>query len=283
MEDLMPVIKKLVTLLLPILGILSIEQTYAGPTAVPYLFKVSSSKGDSYLMGTIHVVISLSDYPNDISQLVKGSAVIMAEQATELDTILQWEKDFVPLMVRSMDRKGPSKIPLDATTRGKIIEYGIPPEIADRTSDDFCYILSEYYLYISRLSSLPMDLQIIKIARINGARVIELDDDKLREQVVSQDNCRLSRVFLNSTVESVRSSVLADFQRLEFEFRKGNVPAEFDSPIDTPRNLAWIEPIEREIKTHRTFIAVGANHLFGQFGLVKLLRDRGFQVARVVN
>ena len=47
------------------------------------------------------------------------------------------------------------------------------------------------------------------------------------------------------------------------------------------RNEAWIGKIERHFKQQPTTVAVGAAHLFGEHGLIALLRARGFQVEPV--
>ena len=47
------------------------------------------------------------------------------------------------------------------------------------------------------------------------------------------------------------------------------------------RNVVWIPKIEGLIKTRPTFIAVGAAHLGGEKGLIKLLRARGYDVRPV--
>lgn len=44
------------------------------------------------------------------------------------------------------------------------------------------------------------------------------------------------------------------------------------------RNVVWVPKIEGLIKTKPTFIAVGAAHLGGEKGLIKLLRARGYDV-----
>jgi uncharacterized protein YbaP (TraB family) len=44
------------------------------------------------------------------------------------------------------------------------------------------------------------------------------------------------------------------------------------------RNVMWVPKIEGLIRTKPTFIAVGAAHLGGEKGLIKLLRARGYDV-----
>lgn len=54
-------------------------------------------------------------------------------------------------------------------------------------------------------------------------------------------------------------------------------PVYFDSLLKD-RNLAWIEKLPEIMKTESTFIAVGCLHLVGEFGLINLLREAGYEV-----
>lgn len=48
------------------------------------------------------------------------------------------------------------------------------------------------------------------------------------------------------------------------------------------RNLKWIPKIEEKIKTKQSFIAVGALHLVGEFGLINQLRELGYKVEPIM-
>jgi uncharacterized protein YbaP (TraB family) len=47
------------------------------------------------------------------------------------------------------------------------------------------------------------------------------------------------------------------------------------------RNKNWIPEIEKLISSQKTFIAVGAGHLPGEFGVIELLRKKGYSVNSV--
>jgi uncharacterized protein YbaP (TraB family) len=57
--------------------------------------------------------------------------------------------------------------------------------------------------------------------------------------------------------------------------------ASFMENFLTQRNKNWIPVIEKLISSQKTFIAVGAGHLPGEFGVIELLRKKGFQVEAV--
>ena len=47
------------------------------------------------------------------------------------------------------------------------------------------------------------------------------------------------------------------------------------------RNVAWIPKLEAAFKEKSTFVAVGAGHLGGSKGVIKLLRSKGYEVTAV--
>ena len=57
--------------------------------------------------------------------------------------------------------------------------------------------------------------------------------------------------------------------------------ASFMENFLTQRNKNWIPVIEKLISSQKTFIAVGAGHLPGEFGVIELLRKKGYTVEPV--
>lgn len=51
----------------------------------------------------------------------------------------------------------------------------------------------------------------------------------------------------------------------------------------TKRNKNWVESIPATIAEGKTLIAVGAAHLIGDIGIIKLLQDKGYTVTPVLN
>jgi len=56
---------------------------------------------------------------------------------------------------------------------------------------------------------------------------------------------------------------------------------EFQSRLLDERNIAWIPKLEAAFKEKPTFVAVGAGHLGGKNGVIKLLRKNGYKVTTV--
>jgi uncharacterized protein YbaP (TraB family) len=82
---------------------------------------------------------------------------------------------------------------------------------------------------------------------------------------------RLIDVYKSQDIEKIHT-IASEEEKMDTEFEKNLV---------LNRNKAWIPKIETYIKEKPTFIAVGAAHLGGENGVVKLLRDRGYKVTPI--
>ena len=56
---------------------------------------------------------------------------------------------------------------------------------------------------------------------------------------------------------------------------------EFHARLLDERNISWIPKLEAAFKGMPTFVAVGAGHLGGKNGVIKLLRSKGYDVRPV--
>lgn len=70
-----------------------------------------------------------------------------------------------------------------------------------------------------------------------------------------------------------------DIYRMALSLQEeGGEYAELEEDLLIRRNLDWAEKLDQLMKEQSCFIAVGAAHLAGEHGLIKLLREKGFRV-----
>lgn len=86
----------------------------------------------------------------------------------------------------------------------------------------------------------------------------------------------------NSFFELVDIYKREDIEAAYALIRKSDTgPESFEDALLIQRNKNWIPMIEKMTKNKSTFIAVGAGHLAGEQGVIKLLRERGYVVEAV--
>ncbi|MDG1841667.1 MAG: TraB/GumN family protein [Crocinitomicaceae bacterium] len=84
---------------------------------------------------------------------------------------------------------------------------------------------------------------------------------------------KLVQAYLDEDLNLLSKLISNDSQNLK----------EFEYNFLVKRNQKWIPIIEKTIQKHNSFIAVGAGHLFGENGVISLLKKNGYEVAPVFN
>ncbi len=238
----------------------------------------------SFLLGTIHGAVTLNEFSIDLSSFVKQSESVLTEISLTGEEIQRYPLDPFSVIIDHSPFNGSN---LDSMTKSSLMQLGMPDYFVSRLADQDCGVLG----VVAGLNSpvLPLDLEIIKIARAQALPVTPLDTVELRVAARARNNqtegtCSLRQIFEVYTPQQVLQAIQDQMQQTANEYRLG-IPdddATLNSPIVTFRNHAWMIVISQEIRKKGTFIAVGQAHLYGNDGLIELLRKQGFSVNKVV-
>lgn len=87
---------------------------------------------------------------------------------------------------------------------------------------------------------------------------------------------RMITLYINQDLQAIYELSMEDLEEDE-------KMADFMKSFLDDRNADWIPKIEAQIKEKSCFIAVGAAHLPGKYGVLELLRKQGYQVKAVQN
>lgn len=137
-----------------------------------------------------------------------------------------------------------------------------------------------------------MDTVLLERARGRGLPLGYLETAALQYEVVDQvlDLEALSRILRDwdgetARLEAVRQAFLAgDLTALERAVYHDALDAAERADLVRlldERNVAWIPELERLIERGDVFVAFGAAHLFGEKGVIELLRQKGYTVERL--
>lgn len=129
--------------------------------------------------------------------------------------------------------------------------------------------LEDYRDLITMLDSFPMQDQLDMI-RMFFAWSGNPDDMAytLRQRYLSQDVALIWAFSRKMTLDLGGGSALEDFNL-------------FEQKMLTDRNASWVERLLREAPGQTVFAAVGAAHLPGEVGVLRLLQKEGFEVTRL--
>lgn len=254
------------------------------------LWEVSGKelKKPSYLYGTIHMICS-KDYflsekaknafeksdkllleinftdPNEMSQmqqLAMGkeplSKKLTPEQLTKLDSIL---KKSTGMSVQQVD----SFSLLTVLSLISIKSFGcLDLKFYEM---EFSDAAKKRNIPIAGLESVKSQFEILENAYSNDEMLALLEESTVEETM------QLVNVYKNENIQAM----------YEFSTDKRFTSEKTKKQILDDRNLNWIKQIPELIKLNSIFIAVGAGHLGGEYGIINLLRKEGYTVKPVMN
>jgi len=136
-----------------------------------------------------------------------------------------------------------------------------------------------------------LDLHFLKLAEKQGKATFGVE--KFEQQVAAIDKISLTDQ-IRMLVDAVKDTSKADFSELlnaylsadlnklmELTSQDTTLPENFAEAFLIGRNKVMAKSIKKLTKKHKIFVAVGAAHLPGNDGVIKLLRDYGYTVEPV--
>lgn len=150
------------------------------------------------------------------------------------------------------------------------------------------YFVDDYLTFLCRnnkkemvgLESAAQHYEFLKLAftkgEIQSARSIKAD-------IVALDS-------LIDIYNTNRSALLKDYNAIVLEYYNNDCCYNFSDSSQIPlenillkqRNIQWLPNIEKLVNSKRAFIAVGLNHLRYKYGLVQLLKEKGYIVEPIL-
>ena len=295
--------------LAPAVALLAAAHTAAPPVAAatarrgaPLLWRVEWYGRRSHLFGTVHLPLDLDAALGEEGRAALADAKrVFLEIDTSPDAALTFLLQALHRARLPENESLHALLRPTAWTRLTTATKGfLPPELLDRLEPWFV-ALAVVHLAVPpgrpvpgiRAGTLPLDQQIGERARARGIPIEGLESILDHLQVLS----RMPRKEGVEMVEEALANPAANRDALATLV--GAYIAEDDRPLlkafgklarHNPalaerllyrRNQAWCERLMLWLRDGRMFIAAGAAHMFGDRGLVTLLRERGYLVERV--
>ncbi|MES2589161.1 MAG: TraB/GumN family protein [Bacteroidota bacterium] len=249
----------------------------------------------SYLFGTMHLIQKEYFYfPSSLEKIIKKSDLVVMELSMEeMNNQTEAMKYLVLKEGKMMDY-------FDEKQQDSIYTWAKKKLFIDKTMFDATFSQFKPFVlvqtaiqmsFIGKTESYEMTINDLAVKH----KIKTLGLEKMAEQMKIFDD--LTREQQASMVmEGIRDEekTIAEMNKMQGIYKRqkldslyiisqemGDVFAEIENEILINRNKRWIEPIEKYIKSGQTFIAVGAAHLPSEFGVIELLRKKGYTVSPV--
>ena len=269
---------------------------------------VTPDKSDtSYLLGTNHICMDsyFSKY-KDILKYFDASEVFMAEIVEQVnpsdqvkfdDNSMQWSR-----MASRSQRKhiitffeNAFHYPRKIITQHSItflrndMTYYLGYLLSEQVSGiKGHYFVDDYLTFLSRnnkkeMVGLESAVQHYDYLKFALAKDESHSTKTIKENIVALDS-------LINIYNTNRSAILYDYNSVVLEYYNNDCCYNFSDSSQIPlenillkqRNLQWLPNIQKLLNTKKTFIAVGLNHLRYKYGLVQLLKEKGYIVEPII-
>jgi uncharacterized protein YbaP (TraB family) len=261
----------------------------ACPTVTgPYFFRVEKDGKTNHLLGTRHVSVPLAKFPQVVRDTIDAAKLAVFEVAPDddsttqrpdmdLDTALgsaDWSKytalvgsQTASLMAHSRPATALIQMMVEYEDISAMLDMEIEHEIAAK---HIRFRGLETSAFQDDLLDQLLDLRALKTEIEQTKDRAELEQnsrDDLAEYCAGTDETP-------GTDDKDRTHMLAaGYTNAEIEH--------MDDLMVFQRNARWIPQLEKLFADGNVVVAVGADHLIGDRGVVSLLRKRGFTVTRI--
>jgi uncharacterized protein YbaP (TraB family) len=254
----------------------------------PYFYRVEKAGKTSYILGTRHISVPLAKFPQVVRDKLHAAKLAVFEIAPDDHSSIDHDDVSLRDAVGPVLWKHYTELVGDDTARA--VEHG-------RASTA---VLNAMVMYEDITAMLDLEIQREVTAAGIPARGLETAafQDDLLDRLL---DVRMLKVELEQTkdrteIEKESHDDLAQYcagtdtspgtdakDRAMF-LRGGYTDEEIDHMDDLmvfQRNAKWIPELEELFANGDVFVAVGADHLIGDRGVVALLRGRGYTVTRI--
>jgi hypothetical protein len=273
------------------LGARKLADTVCPTVAAPYFFRIEKQGQTSYVLGTRHLGIDLAKFPANVTDALVAARLAVFETAPD-----DRSDELVP---------DPPHAPLPEALGGALWQRYqdlVGPELAAALVDvdPPTALIMLMALYEDKTSAL--DNQLTELALARQIPVEGLETSAFQEKLINRWlDLRALKAGLAVTDgrAEVKQSTIDDLTEYcggtetepgpddedRADMRAGGYSdaeiAQYEQDLVVARNLDWIPKLEKLFAKGGVFVAVGADHVIGTQGVVKLLEARGFRVTRV--
>lgn len=263
----------------------------------PFLWQVSSTGATHYLLGSVHMLpASAYPLPAALDRAYAAADVVVLE--SDLAALSAPELQ-LSLLSAALSEEG-LRAEIDASTYTRlgvrVRRLGLPEDVCDRLRAWFCALTLEVagFQQAGFSPEYGIDQHFHERASGDGKTLAWLESPQEHLALFTQMPEALGPSFLQATLDAIDDAdgtpdALVrswrdgdvDFMAARVEDLRNGHPQAY-ARLLADRNRAWLAPLQARFRGEQpVLVIVGAAHLVGPDGLVRQLRERGFDVRPV--
>lgn len=258
------------------------------------LWKISGNglEKPSYLFGTMHAVCEIN-FDDNLRKALEETSQMYLEIDMD-DPMLQ-----ATMMKGMMMKDGVTMSSLMTEEEATIVDAFLKENVSVsmKMVDKFKpFMISS--MFIPKLLECPMksiEMELVKISKEQKEEVYGLETvadqltvfDKIPYKTQVEELVKSAKDnMVKDKAELQKMLVIYDEEDIEgmldiMDESENKISSDFNDILLNDRNANWIPVIEKVSREQPTFYGVGAGHLAGEKGVIKLLRKKGYTVEAV--
>lgn len=251
------------------------------------------SKDTSYLFGTIHLISADKFHvPATVEHALLASEICFFESEFNVSNI-----DIVSLTTH------PTKRLTDYLTSPEIdslLTYSETILNADSATfyDQYNSLKPFVFSQMDKNDQTPKmsyDLHLMGLAKKNKRPIKGLETlpeqmqffdempDSLQKYLIQITYRQIGQNNTNEELDLEDSYLSQNWEKIRAEYEKEDALSQFlKNRLLIQRNQEWVTKLHPQLRKKPCFVAVGAAHLTGEFGLVALLREKGYELTPII-
>lgn len=246
----------------------------------------------SYLYGTIHLICQEDlELPETVLNALQKTEILALElDMSDPNFSMEFQKGMV-MQDGSNLRKLLSREDYQLLT--KFFNDSLDIDLQQVEVVKPFYMNSMLYPRIIGCQPQPYELELVRFSALNSIPITGLGTIHQQKDLFSNFSYKKQALMLVEAIKNLKRTQRM-YQKLLSYYKKQDVEGahewiksntsglqDFEESFLKENNNEWIPKIEELLAEKSAFIAVGAGHLGGENGLIKLLKDRGYTVTPV--
>ncbi len=266
--------------------------SYAQDNALLYEISGKGLRAPSYVFGTFHMLCE-SDFV--LSDSTKSKLQNTEQLVLELD--MDDPKMMNAMMAGIKMKNGTVLKDLYSKSDYVVIENYFTDSL--KMSLGMIASFKPFMLYSLLIPKLldcqvvAFELELMKLAKMQSKEVFGLETFEFQMGIFDAIPYKIQAEYLLENIKDVKESkeemqkmlklyLSKDISGLEnLVSNSDQMFKDFEEILLTKRNIDWISKIKDFSKTKSTFFAVGAGHLSGNYGILQLLKNEGYNIKAI--
>lgn len=255
----------------------------------PWFFSIKKDGRESHILGTRHIGVGLEKFPPVVGEVFDASSLAIFEIPPADKIKPDFKKEplrdelgpadwahFEALVGKTVAKRFVHAAPVVAALSVGVLyedlSVALDKQLEQRAADHHIATNGlETSAFQMDLLGKWLDLRLLKT-------IVEDTPDRAKVKKLSTDS--LAR-YCAGTEHAIDIMEGVDTAALERHGYTKQDLEELQRTLLDDRNTDWIPKLEKLFEQDRVFVAVGAAHLMGPNGVIALLKQRGYEIARI--